>query len=123
MTDRITKSFLVKEISERAFFTKNDTRLFLNTFEEVIQDLIAQKSDELRDDPTIDNIEVLSLKGLFVLRLRRLKPHNHFNFQKNKKEMTPEFYRLIFAPAITLRHYAKKDESEDENNLQDGGSE
>lgn len=97
-----TPEFL-RELSTRAGFTLGDSKVFLNTMQEIFEDAIEQ------------NVSI-KLRGFMTLLIQDIKPFRGVNAFLSKKtgekvyEDFPASKRLIFKAGINLRDILREPE-------------
>ena len=93
--ETLTKEWLIKEMAYRASFTQSDVRIIWSTFEDIIKDIIHDKSE-------------LIIAGLFKMYIATIKEHSGWNANKNEKMLIPETNRICFKPSKTLNSLLKE---------------
>jgi nucleoid DNA-binding protein len=78
---KYNRDFLVHEVAARANFTISDVRIILSAIEEVIRDIIAERSQ-------------LILSGLFWLSVGEIKEHEGVNPRKKERIQIPKANRI-----------------------------
>lgn len=66
MGDRYGKDFLIREIAARANFTIGDVRIVWNTFEDIVKEVIQERSE-------------LIVGGLFKFSITEIKEHEGYD--------------------------------------------
>jgi len=107
MSEKYGKGWLIKEIASRASFTQGDVRAMFNSFEEIIEEAVAEREEFL-------------IGGLFEIYCHKIEPHIGFNLATKKKHYRDATYRLTIKPSITLKRILKngkpsKEESQEDN--------
>lgn len=86
---RYNRDFLIREIAARANFTIGDVRIIWATFEEIVREIIADKSE-------------LILSGLFYLSVGEIEAHEGVNPKINKRIKIPKSNRIKFRASRML---------------------
>ena len=98
MSEDIGKEYLVKTIANRAGFTLSDVRLIYDTLQETLYELVKSKHDILKNSPNED-IQVVSVTGLFNIRIKKIAAHEGHDAVRNKKSFFDESYKVVFTPS------------------------
>jgi len=93
---KYNRDFLVREVAARANFTIGDVKVILATIEEVIRDIIAEKSQ-------------LIISGLFWLRVGEIEAHEGVNPRKNQRIQIPKSNRIVIRASRALYELLKEE--------------
>ena len=100
MGEKYTKDFLLKEIAARASFRVSDVRIIMDTFEEIIKEVVENKDE-------------LMIGGLFKIHSKKIKPHRGYNLNTKKHQELGTTYRLTITPSTILRNILRESSLED----------
>lgn len=86
---KYNKDWLIREIANRADFTIGDTTIIINTFEDVLKQIIADKSE-------------LNIVGLLSLRVGEIAAHEGVNPKTKEKKHIEKSNRIIIKASKAL---------------------
>jgi nucleoid DNA-binding protein len=86
---KYNKNWLIREIANRADFTIGDITIIINTFEDVLKQIIADKSE-------------LNIVGLFSLSIGEIAAHEGVNPKTNEKKHIEKSNRIKFKASKAL---------------------
>jgi nucleoid DNA-binding protein len=92
---KLYKRLLIRTIAKRASFTIEDIKIIWKTFEEIIKEIISEKSE-------------LIVPGLFKLYIKKIEEHKGWDAVRNQPLDISESYRIIFRPSRRLLNLLKK---------------
>jgi len=92
--EKYTKDFLIKEIAARAYFTVSDVKIIWKTFEEIVEEVVAEHDE-------------LLIGGLFKVYTKEVAPAEFYHLTEKKKVKRDKTYRLVISPSTTLKRIAK----------------
>jgi len=95
MSEKYTKDFLMRELAVRANFSVGDVRILWNTFEELVEEIVAEHDE-------------LMVGGLFRLYSHKISKHKAWDINSQKYVEQEDAYRLTISPSTTLRKLAKR---------------
>ena len=108
MKSKYNREWLYKEIARRAFFNKGDVQEILKNIQEIIEELIYLKGEELKKSDSKDRrVEVFKLAGLFTLYLKEIAAHDGWNAVKNERLRIPITYKIVMTPSRSLLNLLK----------------
>jgi len=93
------KEWLIRELAHRASFTRDDILIIWETFEEIIKDIIYDRSE-------------LKIMGLFKLYVTTIKSHKGWSPNKKKEIEIPESQRIVFKASRTLLDLFEEEKEE-----------
>lgn len=94
MTEKYGKDWLVKEIAARASFTQGDVKEMFDTFEEIVEEVVASHDE-------------LVIGGLFKVYAHEIAPHTGFDLHTGAEKFRDTTYRLTISPSTTLKRILK----------------
>lgn len=100
--EKYSRDFIIREIATRAGFTIGDARIMFNAFENIVEDIVADRSEIL-------------IGKLFHIYIKEIKPHKGHDISTGKPKMRDVGYRLTIKPSITLKKLVKYGKSDTKN--------
>jgi nucleoid DNA-binding protein len=94
MNEKYNKTEIIRELAARAKFTQEDTRLLLDTFEDLIKEII-------------ENQDILMWSGVFRLNTKLRKAHRGYDGIRKQHIDLPDDYRVTITPCDDLCHLIK----------------
>ena len=106
------KAWLIKELARKADFTEGDIRIILDSFIDIIDNLIFDSVESLRnsDDKVF---EVLNLFGSFNISVCKIKAHTGFDAVRRKHRYLEDSYKIFFKPSRKYALMIKRKYSKD----------
>jgi nucleoid DNA-binding protein len=95
MSEKYTKEFLLRELAVRAKFNVNDVKILWNTFEELVEEMVAEKDE-------------LLIGGLFKIYVKEILPHIRYDLNSKKHVDVGTTYRITISPSSTLKNALKR---------------
>lgn len=106
MTEKYGKDWLVKEIAARASFTQGDVKEMFDTFEEIVEEVVASHDE-------------LVIGGLFKVYSHKIDPHTGFDLHTGAEKFRDTTYRLTISPSPTLKRILKNSKPSNEEEIQE----
>jgi hypothetical protein len=105
--EKYGRDFLIHEIALRAGFTIGDARIMFNTFEGIVEDIVAERSE-------------LLIGKLFHIYAKKSDPRdNAYSIGEKRHVHSDVRYRLTIKPSITLKKLWKFGKAKTENPLKE----
>jgi nucleoid DNA-binding protein len=96
MNENYNKADIVRELASRAQFTQEDVRLLLNTFEDLIREVV-------------ENQDILTWTGVLRLNTKLRKAHKGWDGIRKQPLDLPDDYRVTITASGNLCHLVKRD--------------
>jgi hypothetical protein len=83
------KDWFIHEIASRAHFTLSDVRIIWKTVEEIIYDIVREKS-------------VLKIERLFRLQVKKINSYDGWDGLRGCPQRTGAYYKIILTPSSKM---------------------
>jgi nucleoid DNA-binding protein len=102
-TRKFGKIWMINAIAKRAGFTRGDVRIILDTFIEIIGEIVSNK-------------DCLTIAGLFRIYIKEIAPFEGYDAIRKIRMMVPTSYKVVMVSSGNLLDLVRKNKHKSKNN-------